>query len=124
MVGESVGRIVMFHDAGLARRQMDGEPFTRLADEIVSHLPEWVYISFDIDGLDPKLCPHTGTPVPGGLSFQQATALFAAIVRAGKRIVGCDLSEVTPGPKGDEWDANVGARVLYKMIGFALLSQD
>ena len=67
-------------------------------------------------------CPHTGTPVPGGLSFTQATALLEGIVRAKKRIVGFDLNEVAPGPE-DEWDGNVAARLLYKMIGWAQLSQ-
>jgi len=42
-------------------------------------------------------------------------------VRSGRRIVGCDLNEVAPGPKGD-WDANVGARLLYKLIGWTLKS--
>ena len=89
----------------------------------MARLPRRVYVSFDIDGLDPVLCPRTGTPVPGGLSFHQATGLLDAVVRSGRTIVGCDLSEVSPGPRGDEWDANVGARLLYKLIGFTLLSQ-
>jgi agmatinase len=49
----------------------EGQSWKQIADEIVSHLPEKVYISFDIDGLDPKLCPHTGTPVPGGFETEQ-----------------------------------------------------
>jgi agmatinase len=61
--------------------------------------------------------------VPGGLSFSEATALIAGVVRSGRRIVGMDLDEVAPGPEGDEWDGNVGARLLYKMIGWALRSQ-
>ena len=76
-------------------------------------------MSFDIDGLDPSLCPNTGTPVPGGLSFQQANALLRAVRKSGRRIVGFDLNEVG----GEEWDANVGARILYKMIGHALASR-
>ena len=71
--------------------------------------------------LDPTLCPGTGTPVPGGLSWNDAVGLLRALVRAGKRIVGLDLCEVAPG--ATEWDANVGARLLYKMIGFALKSE-
>ena len=63
----------------------------------------------------------TGTPVPGGLSWNDAIGLLRAIRRARKRIVGLDLCEVAPGET--EWDANVGARLLYKMIGFALLTQ-
>ena len=87
--------------------------------KIVEPLPKDVYLSFDIDGLDPVLCPHTGTPVPGGLSFHEATALVRAVVQSGRRIVGFDLNEVAPGPD-DEWDGNVGARLLYKMIGWSL----
>ncbi len=121
MIEESEGRIETFFDADLASRKERGEPFASLADEIVSRLPAVVYLSWDIDGLDPTLCPHTGTPVPGGLSWNEALALLRALVRGGRRIVGLDLCEVAPGE--DEWDANVGARLLYKMIGFALLSQ-
>jgi agmatinase len=121
MIDESNGRIVTFYDAELAARKEEGVPFGRLADEIVAALPEDVYLSWDIDGLDPTLCPGTGTPVPGGLSWNEAIGLLRAIRRSGKRIVGLDLCEVSPGET--EWDANVGARLLYKMIGFALLTQ-
>jgi agmatinase len=121
MIAGSNGRIVTFFDPDLAARKDDGVPFARLADEIVAELPRDVYLSWDIDGLDPTLCPGTGTPVPGGLSWNEAIALLRAIRRAGKRIVGLDLCEVAPG--ASEWDANVGARLLYKMIGFALLTQ-
>ena len=76
-----------------------------------------------IDGLDPTLCPHTGTPVPGGLSFHEAVSLAAGVVRSGRKIVGLDLMEVAPGPGGDDWDGNVGARLLYKMIGWTLKSR-
>ena len=120
MIDGSNGRIVTFYDAELAAKKEDGVPFARLADEIVAALPDDVYLSWDIDGLDPTLCPGTGTPVPGGLSWNEAIGLLRAIVRAKKRIVGLDLCEVSPGET--EWDANVGARLLYKMIGFALIS--
>jgi agmatinase len=121
MIDASGGRIVTFYDAELAARKEEGVTFARLADEIVAALPEDIYLSWDIDGLDPTLCPGTGTPVPGGLSWNEAIGLLRAIRRSGKRIVGLDLCEVSPGET--EWDANVGARLLYKMIGFALLSQ-
>ena len=120
MIDSSNGRIVTFYDAELAAKKEEGVPFARLADEIVATLPDDVYLSWDIDGLDPTLCPGTGTPVPGGLSWNEAIGLLRAIVRAKKRIVGLDLCEVSPGES--EWDANVGARLLYKMIGFALLT--
>lgn len=120
MIDGSNGRIVTFYDAELAARKEEGVAFARLADEIVAQLPDDVYLSWDIDGLDPTLCPGTGTPVPGGLSWNEAIGLLRAIKRAGKRIVGLDLCEVSPGET--EWDANVGARLLYKMIGYALLT--
>jgi agmatinase len=119
----SDGRIRAFFDVDISRRLFNGEPFSSITRAIVDSLPERVYISFDIDGLDPALCPHTGTPVPGGFSFQQAVALLAQVHESRRRIVGFDLNEVAPGPDGDEWDGNVGARLLYKMIGFTLLSQ-
>ena len=121
MIERSKGRIVTFFDPDLAALKEVGTPFARIADDIVAQLPNDVYLSWDIDGLDPTLCPGTGTPVPGGLSWNEAIGLLRALQRSGKRIVGLDLCEVSPGET--EWDANVGARLLYKMIGFALLTQ-
>ena len=123
VVASSPGRIVVHYDAMLAERGFAGESWRDICDSIVEELPRKVYISFDIDGLDPKLCPSTGTPVPSGLSFQQAAYLIKRVAEAGKKIIGFDLDEVVPGPDGDEWDANVGARVLYKLCGWTLHSQ-
>lgn len=125
LIEKSGDRVRTFFDAHLATEKLSGVPWMKLCERILSELPGDVYISFDIDGLDPTLCPHTGTPVPGGLSFHEATALLKSIVESGRRIVGLDLNEVSPPPAGssDDWDANVGARLLYKMIGFALNSQ-
>lgn len=120
MIETSRGRIVTFFDSDLASRKEEGESFAAIADDVIAELPGDVYLSWDIDGLDPTLCPGTGTPVPGGLSWNEAIGLLRAIRRAGKRIVGLDLCEVSPGQT--EWDANVGARLLYKMIGFGVRS--
>ena len=120
MIDASNGRIVTFFDDVLAARKESGSAFAELADAIVGPLPDTIYLSWDIDGLDPTLCPGTGTPVPGGLSWNEAIGLLRAIRRAKKRVVGLDLCEVAPGES--EWDANVGARLLYKMIGFATLT--
>ncbi|MCE9673490.1 agmatinase family protein [Myxococcus stipitatus] len=122
-IEDSKGRVHGFFDATLQSRRFDGVPWNRQVDEIVALLPQQVYLSFDIDGLDPVLCPHTGTPVPGGLSFPEAVALISGVVRSGRTIVGFDLTEVAPDPEGGEWDGNVGARLLYKMIGWMLKSQ-
>jgi agmatinase len=81
-----------------------------------------VYISFDIDGLLPYLCPNTGTPVAGGLEYNQAAYLIKLLAESGKKIIGFDLCEVAPG--NDEWDGNVGARVLMRLANYAGLSQN
>lgn len=122
-INASDGRIRTFLDVDLQARLFAGEAWGAVVRDIVACLPRDVYVSFDVDGLDPKLCPHTGTPVPGGLSFNQATFLLREVVRSGRRIIGFDLVEVAPGPDGDEWDGNVGARLLYKLIGWTLLSR-
>ena len=121
-IARSNGRIVAFYDAELAEARFAGETWAQQCARIVAGLPRLVYVSFDIDGLDPALCPHTGTKVPGGLSFQMATSLIAAVVKGGRKLVGFDLTEVAPAPDGSEWDENVGARILYKLIGWSVKS--
>ena len=123
LVRGSQGRIVSYYDADLAAERFAGVTWAAQCKRIVASLPREVYVSFDIDGLDPALCPHTGTPVPGGQSFQEASYLLGEVARSGRRIVGFDLVEVAPDPAGGEWDANVGARLLYKLIGWTLHSQ-
>lgn len=120
----SDGRVSAVFDADLWDVADAGRSVRGFFDEVLAGMPEHLYISFDIDGLDPGLCPNTGTPVPGGLSFNQASTLLRAIAESGRRVVGFDLVEVAPSPRGDtEWDANVGARLLYKLAGCALRSQ-
>lgn len=117
-------RVNVYFDSDLSRKKLEGTTWAALAKEMVSHLPKQVWISFDIDGLDPRYCPHTGTPVPGGLEFSEATYLIAEVARSGRTIIGFDLNEVAPHPEGaDEWDANVGMRLLYKLCGWTLASQ-
>ncbi len=108
-------RIVMFDDWQLKANTYEGINWAAQCDKIISNLPDKVYISFDIDGLNPSYCPHTGTPVPGGLEFNEAIYLLRSLVKTGKTIIGFDLCEVAPGDGGDEWDGNVGARILYKL---------
>jgi agmatinase len=121
-IENSKGRINTFFDEALNERKACGESLALIIDEILKPLPREIYISFDIDGLDPILCPHTGTPVPGGLSFQDALFLIKRVVKSGRHIVGFDLNEVSPANDGSEWDANVGARLLYKLCGWTLHS--
>lgn len=107
-------RIRCYTDAELKKNRFNGKTWHKQCEEIVSTLPTNIYISFDIDGLSPELCPNTGTPVPGGLSFEEIDYLLWMVANSGKRIIGLDLCEVAPG-KESEWDANVGARILYKL---------
>jgi agmatinase len=114
----------VYFDRDVQGRKFEGESFARIASEIVSKLPQEVWVSFDIDGLDPRFCPNTGTPVPGGLEFAEALYLLSSVVRSGRKIIGFDLNEVAPDPTGEnEWDANVGARLLYKLSALTLASQ-
>ena len=122
---QSQGDRVRIHfDGTLARRKMGGETWQAIAKKIVADLPQHVWISFDIDGLDPRFCPHTGTPVPGGLDFHEAVYLIGEVARSGRKIVGFDLNEVAPNGSDseDEWDANVGARLLYKLCAWTFAS--
>ena len=108
-------RISVFYDQEIKEAHYEGISFYESCSKIVNTLTDKVYISFDIDGLDPKLCPNTGTPVPGGLEFQEAFYLIKKVVQSGRQIIGFDLCEVA----GEgAWDGNVGARVLYKLAGW------
>ncbi len=109
-------RIVTYYDHDLKEELYWGNKWKNLCDEMVRKLPSQVYISFDIDGLDPKLCPNSGTPVPGGLDFPEAIYLLKRLAESGRTIIGFDLCEVAPG--NNDWDGNVGARLLYKLCGF------
>ncbi|HVZ57323.1 MAG TPA: agmatinase family protein [Chitinophagaceae bacterium] len=106
-------RVITYLDREIKHRQYEGQSWREIAEEMVTKLPEKVYVSFDIDGLNPSLCPHTGTPVPGGFEAEQIYYLLNKIVASGRKIIGFDLSEVGVGDI--DWDANVGARVLFKL---------
>jgi len=120
-------RIRTLFDPHWARAKLAGEDLVALAGDHLDHLPPEVYLTFDVDTLDPSLCPNTGTPVPGGLGWHEAMLWLEALAASGRRVVGLDLCEVAPGPGGDPegvgWDAIVGARLLYRLIGAALATR-
>ncbi|MEO5642982.1 MAG: agmatinase family protein, partial [Bacteroidia bacterium] len=120
LIQNSNGRIKTFFDRDIKHAHYEGKTWAQQVDEIIATLPENIYISFDIDGLDPKLCPNTGTPVAGGFEFEQVAYLIQQVAKSGKKIIGIDLNEVSPGE--DEWDANVGARMLFRMCNLMALS--
>ncbi len=116
-------RVKTFFDRDLKRGRFEGATWAQQVKTIVDALPPKVYISFDIDGLDPKLCPNTGTPVAGGFEFEEAVYLIEAVARSGRTIIGFDLNEVATNDAMGEWDANVGARMLYRMCNLMALSR-
>ncbi|MDE5709104.1 MAG: agmatinase family protein [Alistipes sp.] len=116
-------RVEQFDDLSLAAAEFRGETWDEQCRRIVDRLPQEVYVSFDIDGLSFENCPHTGTPVSGGLSFNKAMWLVDAVARSGRRIIGFDVVEVAPSPE-ERLDAITGARVLWKLCGIALKSND
>ncbi|MEY3348013.1 MAG: hypothetical protein RLY46_52 [Bacteroidota bacterium] len=118
---DSERRVATYFEKEIKERNFEGETWANISDEIVNQLPQKVYISYDVDGLDPKLCPHTGTPVPGGFELEQLNYLFKKILNSGREIIGFDLSET--GVSKDGWDENVGARILFKLCNL-MLSQN
>lgn len=119
-ISNSNFRVITYFDKEIKTRLYEGQTWMFIADEIISKLPQHVFISFDIDGLDPKLCPQTGTPVPGGFEMEQVFYLLKKLQQSGRKIVGFDLNEV--GVSSNEWDENVGARVLYKLCNLLTAS--
>lgn len=118
--GKSNKRIATYFDRDIKERLFDGETWKTIVDEIVEELPQQVYISFDIDGLNPKLCPHTGTPVQGGFEAEEILYLFKRMVNSGRQVIGFDLNEV--GVSHNEWDENVAARILYRLCNLLVTS--
>ncbi|HEY9618578.1 MAG TPA: agmatinase family protein [Microcoleaceae cyanobacterium] len=119
LIHRSQGRIAAYYDSVLQQKQYSGLSWLELCRQMVAELPQQVYISFDVDGLDPKLCPNTGTPVPGGLELEQTFCLFRELIHSGRQIIGFDVCEVG----NSEWDGNVGARVVYKLCNLMSLSR-
>ena len=112
-INANTDRVTTFFDKDIKERLYEGDSWQQITNQIIDQLPANVFISFDIDGLDPKLCPHTGTPVQGGFEAEAIFYLLKKIQKSGRKIVGFDLNEV--GISQDEWDENVGARCLFKL---------
>ncbi len=112
-IKNSNDRVIAYFDKKIKERIYEGETWNNIANEIINNLPQNVFISFDIDGLNRTLCPHTGMPVPGGFELEQLSYLFRKILESGRNLIGFDLCET--GVSSNEWDENVGARVLFKL---------
>lgn len=114
-VVKSSKKVIVHTDTDLKTAAFEGKTWQQQCDEILNQLPQNICVSFDIDALYRWYCPNTGTPVPGGLSYEQATYLLSRLAVSDKNIIGMDLVEVAPGD--DDWDGNVGARLLFHMCG-------
>ncbi len=94
----------------------------RLTEQIEAVLAtltaEYVYITIDLDGLDPSIVPAVGTPVPGGLEWYETLALLRAVGASG-RVVGADVVELSPRQGLHHADA-AAARLVTKLIGYTL----
>lgn len=102
-------------DRKLKTLEFENQSWDQIIDQILQPLSKNVYISFDIDGLDPNLCPGTGTPVPGGLSYGNACRLIEKLAQR-TNIIGFDLVEVaSPEQDPEDWNCNVGARLLFEL---------
>lgn len=98
---------------------MDGEELVTgnmMAVDLPEDFPEHIYVSFDVDGLDPSVMPATGTPVPGGLGYYQALHLVEHALQ-GRKCVGLDIVELAP--NGNRaWDFTA-AQIAYRLMGAA-----
>ncbi|AUX19598.1 agmatinase [Sorangium cellulosum] len=109
--------------AGATRYDMDridreGTPAIAAAiAAVVGDAP--VYLSFDIDGIDPAFAPGTGTPVPGGLTAREAIQLLRGL--AGIRLVGMDLVEVCPALDHADITLHLGAHLLFEGLALAAI---
>ncbi|WP_108260348.1 agmatinase [Mangrovicoccus ximenensis] len=94
----------------------DGEALARGEDPVLPEdFPQKIYVSFDVDGLDPSVMPATGTPVPGGLGFWQAIHLLERLC-AGRQIVGIDVVELAP-EEGSRVSDFTAAQITYALMG-------
>lgn len=109
------------YDSDFQRQKALGKSIDEIFSQYIEKLPNRIYLSVDIDALEPLNCPNTGTPVPGGLSYSELEYLIYKLAISGKTIIGFDLCEV--GTSNNGWDENVGARVLYQLCGAILANQ-
>jgi len=85
-------------------------------DRVVDSLSEHVYITIDVDGLDPAIMPATGTPEPGGLSWYETLTLLRRVIER-RTVVGCDVVELSPMP-GHVAPNFLCAKLVYKILSY------
>lgn len=101
--------------ASAIRRNIYGANWQR---KVVDSLGDLIYISFDVDYFDPSIIPSTGTPEPDGFLYSETLDIFREIVKAGKKIIGFDVVELSK-IEGLHHPALTTARLIYKILNFA-----
>ena len=86
---------------------------------IVEHLSRNVYVSLDLDVMDPSVIPEVGTPEPGGMSWEDVTCLLRSVAEK-CNIVGCDVSELSPETDMSS-SSYIAAKLVYKLIAYSKL---
>ncbi|WP_372570339.1 agmatinase [Ruegeria jejuensis] len=127
LLAEDGVRLAQFGVRALCQQEAESRAahhvFYHDAEDLVTHdfhrvdlpedFPEHVYVSFDVDGLDPSLMPATGTPVPGGLGYYQALHLVEHALK-GRTCVGFDVVELAP-DGNTAWDFTA-AQIVYRLM--------
>ena len=88
-----------------------------LFDRAVDALHECVYVTFDLDGLDPSIMPATGTPEPGGLQWYETVAFLKKVAQK-RTIIGCDIVELAPSDS-EHSSPFLAAKLAYKILNYA-----
>ncbi len=131
LLAEDGHRLAQFGVRALSADEMESRErnrvFFRDAEDLVTgnihqvdlpeDFPELVYVSFDVDGLDPSQMPATGTPVPGGLGYYQALHLVEYALK-GRKCVGLDVVELAPDGNA-AWDFTA-AQITYRLMAACL----
>ncbi len=95
---------------------LQGQPDSAWIQRVIDRLGPQVYVTVDVDGLDPSVVPATGTPVPGGLGWYPLLALLREVGRQ-RQVVACDVVELAPIP-GQPASDFAAAQLAYKMVGY------
>ncbi|GED69685.1 SpeB arginase/agmatinase/formimionoglutamate hydrolase SpeB [Brevibacillus reuszeri] len=94
-------------------------------DAVLEQIPagERYFVTIDIDGLDPSIAPGTGTPSPGGLSYDEVNEMLEGIAKRGQ-VIGFDLTEVSPPYDTTGITSQVGARIILDFVSFILKERE
>ena len=116
-------RVKIFTAQEMWNRQFEGDTWAKIVDDIISTLPNDVYVSLDIDALEGECSPNKRLLTAGGIGFHQMVYMLERIETSGRRIVGFDITEAAPSID-NKAKMRVVARLLFKMCSIALKGVD